>query len=139
MIRRPPISTRTDTLFPYTTLFLSSAPQGPGSEAGCPSSRKEQFSGSLIRSSSSRLDQECLAIIERAPSTRSQPSRCSVEGSQWKKAPQNPCAIVLCLPSRPFHPSQTARPRESVPRSKQRTSRHQLGNAPWREKVGTES
>src|SRR3546814_7361229 len=25
MIRRPPISTRTDTLFPYTTLFLSVA------------------------------------------------------------------------------------------------------------------
>src|SRR3546814_4809113 len=26
MIRRPPRSTRTDTLFPYTTLFLSPAP-----------------------------------------------------------------------------------------------------------------
>src|SRR3546814_7424651 len=26
MIRRPPISTRTDTLFPYTTLFRSNAP-----------------------------------------------------------------------------------------------------------------
>src|SRR3546814_1944377 len=26
MIRRPPISTRTDTLFPYTTLFRSLAP-----------------------------------------------------------------------------------------------------------------
>src|SRR3546814_3681578 len=26
MIRRPPISTRTDTLFPYTTLFRSSGP-----------------------------------------------------------------------------------------------------------------
>src|SRR3546814_8017939 len=26
MIRRPPISTRTDTLFPYTTLFLSPVP-----------------------------------------------------------------------------------------------------------------
>src|SRR3546814_1780888 len=26
MIRRPPISTRTDTLFPYTTLFRSYAP-----------------------------------------------------------------------------------------------------------------
>src|SRR3546814_20636350 len=25
MIRRPPLSTRTDTLFPYTTLFLSMA------------------------------------------------------------------------------------------------------------------
>src|SRR3546814_10167731 len=29
MIRRPPISTRTDTLFPYTTLFRSS-PEGEG-------------------------------------------------------------------------------------------------------------
>src|SRR3546814_19730364 len=28
MIRRPPRSTRTDTLFPYTTLFRSSAPAG---------------------------------------------------------------------------------------------------------------
>src|SRR3546814_1628659 len=27
MIRRPPISTRTDTLFPYTTLFRSGRPQ----------------------------------------------------------------------------------------------------------------
>src|SRR3546814_16059853 len=29
MIRRPPRSTRTDTLFPYTTLFRSAAQQGP--------------------------------------------------------------------------------------------------------------
>src|SRR3546814_1374512 len=28
MIRRPPRSTRTDTLFPYTTLFRSGADQG---------------------------------------------------------------------------------------------------------------
>src|SRR3546814_17307417 len=28
MIRRPPRSTRTDTLFPYTTLFRSHAPGG---------------------------------------------------------------------------------------------------------------
>src|SRR3546814_3644586 len=28
MIRRPPRSTRTDTLFPYTTLFRSIPPQG---------------------------------------------------------------------------------------------------------------
>src|SRR3546814_8978632 len=28
MIRRPPRSTRTDTLFPYTTLFRSSLPHG---------------------------------------------------------------------------------------------------------------
>src|SRR3546814_10826150 len=30
MIRRPPRSTRTDTLFPYTTLFRSDAGQQPG-------------------------------------------------------------------------------------------------------------
>src|SRR3546814_8878008 len=33
MIRRPPRSTRTDTLFPYTTLFRSAAP-GPSTRAG---------------------------------------------------------------------------------------------------------
>src|SRR3546814_14133948 len=30
MIRRPPRSTRTDTLFPYTTLFRSAIPNLPG-------------------------------------------------------------------------------------------------------------
>src|SRR3546814_18634075 len=34
MIRRPPRSTRTDTLFPYTTLFRS--PARPASPVGCP-------------------------------------------------------------------------------------------------------
>src|SRR3546814_2606467 len=33
MIRRPPRSTRTDTLFPYTTLFRSSCAPGPPSTA----------------------------------------------------------------------------------------------------------
>src|SRR3546814_2317999 len=31
MIRRPPRSTRTDTLFPYTTLFRSGKPRRPSS------------------------------------------------------------------------------------------------------------
>src|SRR3546814_16148338 len=40
MIRRPPRSTRTDTLFPYTTLFRSllavaAAPGGLGAGGGC--------------------------------------------------------------------------------------------------------
>src|SRR3546814_5522122 len=33
MIRRPPRSTRTDTLFPYTTLFRSPAPRAAPSRA----------------------------------------------------------------------------------------------------------
>src|SRR3546814_7611139 len=43
MIRRPPRSTRTDTLFPYTTLFRSHA-QDPGTDdravAGAPSDQE---------------------------------------------------------------------------------------------------
>src|SRR3546814_9206038 len=34
MIRRPPRSTRTDTLFPYTTLFRSHAAAGPDDHQG---------------------------------------------------------------------------------------------------------
>src|SRR3546814_6827192 len=34
MIRRPPISTRTDTLFPYTTLFRSPGEAGDGNITG---------------------------------------------------------------------------------------------------------
>src|SRR3546814_12638959 len=34
MIRRPPRSTGTDTLFPYTTLFRSSAVPGMGDDVG---------------------------------------------------------------------------------------------------------
>src|SRR3546814_10303486 len=40
MIRRPPRSTRTDTLFPYTTLFRSAAdPSRPSSRATRPAER----------------------------------------------------------------------------------------------------
>src|SRR3546814_7973224 len=35
MIRRPPRSTRTDTLFPYTTLFRSETPLRPSSRQHC--------------------------------------------------------------------------------------------------------
>src|SRR3546814_19403632 len=34
MTRRPPRSTRTDTLFPYTTLFRSATDENAGVEAG---------------------------------------------------------------------------------------------------------
>src|SRR3546814_19272142 len=36
MIRRPPRSTRTDTLFPYTTLFRSASPLERSAIAGTP-------------------------------------------------------------------------------------------------------
>src|SRR3546814_10075849 len=49
MIRRPPRSTRTDTLFPYTTLFRSRKPahgrQGAGAGARLGQHRPRQASG----------------------------------------------------------------------------------------------
>src|SRR3546814_7382763 len=45
MIRRPPRSTRTDTLFPYTTLFRSSR----GAIGTCPAREKDWSIGSTGR------------------------------------------------------------------------------------------
>src|SRR3546814_6082781 len=39
MIRRPPRSTRTDTLFPYTTLFRSAGTAAHATDASCPRER----------------------------------------------------------------------------------------------------
>src|SRR3546814_12397656 len=43
MIRRPPRSTRTDTLFPYTTLFRSALADG----RRCPSQRLSALNGAV--------------------------------------------------------------------------------------------
>src|SRR3546814_6738274 len=60
MIRRPPRSTRTDTLFPYTTLFRSKQPirprqdhrrfHLPGRRGKSPSTRLSRFGAKLQRS-----------------------------------------------------------------------------------------
>src|SRR3546814_11612525 len=54
MIRRPPRSTRTDTLFPYTTLFRSQQAEGPFSAKSSDarrerSSASDDFAGSVGR------------------------------------------------------------------------------------------
>src|SRR3546814_20826457 len=46
MIRRPPRSTRTDTLFPYTTLFRSAVDGMPDMTAGAPKVAKTSNRGS---------------------------------------------------------------------------------------------
>src|SRR3546814_17704117 len=63
MIRRPPRSTRTDTLFPYTTLFRS----GPNSERGC--SRRIAADGCTTpsrRSGASRQESGQFFLAHRA-------------------------------------------------------------------------
>src|SRR3546814_6585888 len=53
MIRRPPRSTRTDTLFPYTTLFRS-AQHAPAYLAAPPERRRLEFRGDQGRCATGR-------------------------------------------------------------------------------------
>src|SRR3546814_5385190 len=55
MIRRPPRSTRTDTLFPYTTLFRSACAE---SSAGRPGDRRGQRSPAMAHGQRDRPQAE---------------------------------------------------------------------------------
>src|SRR3546814_13123027 len=75
MIRRPPRSTRTDTLFPYTTLFRSSCRFRQIDEPGAPSMRLTSADEALL---------SLLRENARAPTAeiarRLQMSRTTVQG-----------------------------------------------------------
>src|SRR3546814_3936765 len=75
MIRRPPRSTRTDTLFPYTTLFRSLQAAGRSSTRA---SRRGAFGRLLARGGlpgaceERRHDRQLLARSARRPAPRSE-------------------------------------------------------------------
>src|SRR3546814_15542520 len=62
MIRRPPRSTRTDTLFPYTTLFRS-AVTGPDAELARIADIADIESGRQRR----RIDEVYIFVVEQVP------------------------------------------------------------------------
>src|SRR3546814_10463172 len=61
MIRRPPRSTRTDTLFPYTTLFRSL----PGQPGGMGAQRGDQIGAGLFGGAARRVEGHVGAGIDR--------------------------------------------------------------------------
>src|SRR3546814_11148328 len=72
MIRRPPRSTRTDTLFPYTTLFRSPSSAGKrafpnGSARSCPSMRAKRSAGESFRTDRHLEDGEPKMVVFREP------------------------------------------------------------------------
>src|SRR3546814_7028027 len=84
MIRRPPRSTRTDTLFPYTTLFRSPArtpsssgsPSGESTAAACASADPRTDAGSARAPACIALcDPHYLAVPHRLPLTPHEPAR----------------------------------------------------------------
>src|SRR3546814_13283293 len=88
MIRRPPRSTRTDTLFPYTTLFRSRQHRHQPNCNHCPKPRRQPRGG---RENSHRLRDAIKSIMESrklpsifatgsTDSTRPQDRKSVVEG-----------------------------------------------------------
>src|SRR3546814_3313378 len=59
-IRRPPRSTRTDTLFPYTTLFRAEGLLGIGTEPGFAIGQRAL----LVRSPGGHLLWDCIALVD---------------------------------------------------------------------------
>src|SRR3546814_3328436 len=104
MIRRPPRSTRTDTLFPYTTLFRSIVPLRPagrGGDQGLGSGdlarrrRKGGVAGVDLR----RMDQRL--AVEPQPQDRSEEHT-----SELQSLMRNSYA-VFCLKKKKKHNKQT--------------------------------
>src|SRR3546814_19847866 len=118
MIRRPPRSTRTDTLFPYTTLFRS--PPEAADRPGLPQRRLyDQVAGGLVgegragvkatiwhnpRCSKSRA---ALAILEAAPGVE-------VDVVEYLKTPPSRAEIEAVLKKEGVRPAEAVGRGEGV-------------------------
>src|SRR3546814_5761596 len=88
MIRRPPRSTRTDTLFPYTTLFRSSNTRSPsaapGSRTVCNGNRgrdSADIGGTLTQRASARRKKTAAREVSTLLQCRQKPPRPAVEAA----------------------------------------------------------
>src|SRR3546814_6040416 len=92
MIRRPPRSTRTDILFPYTTLFRSASVCGSSPSLGS-SSNSHGRPASIARASDRRL---------RCPPDRLAPPRSEAHTSELQSLMRTSYA-VFCLKKNNYH------------------------------------
>src|SRR3546814_7574704 len=95
MIRRPPRSTRTDTLFPYTTPFRSPARELP---AGSGAGRSVRHDAGAWLGAIARLGPE-----SQAPSSSYLPARSEEHTSELQSLMRISYA-VFCLTTKTRHP-----------------------------------
>src|SRR3546814_11275235 len=104
MIRRPPRSTRTDTLFPYTTLFRSLLAQEHAHEASlkmCGSSDGRQLGGARrCRQQGSRLMQTplCDRLAVRCRSSAHRPQELAKQERRFGRASGTLCTTLELTP-----------------------------------------
>src|SRR3546814_11696678 len=108
MIRRPPRSTRTDTLFPYTTLFRS--PRRPGE--GCGGTHLHRGGGG--RGLMLEMRPDCERCGTDLPAAAAGAFICSFECTFCPACSEaladvcpNCCGQLLDRPARPSHPPGT--------------------------------
>src|SRR3546814_6480798 len=98
MIRRPPRSTRTDTLFPYTTLFRSHshydwadgrglAPQCPGRSSCIGQARSEEHTSEL--QSLMRISYAVFCLKKNKNNNKYQPNKTREKGLRQSRSHEN--------------------------------------------------
>src|SRR3546814_15471082 len=108
MTRRPPISTRTDTLFPYTTLFRSAPPADLGTPSPSPPPSRD-----------SRADRSAFPKRQVSPREASLPAKGAFRRRASSSPTRGPTAAPPAAlgvppprppPSRASHPDRRAFP-----------------------------
>src|SRR3546814_3566031 len=110
MIRRPPRSTRTDTLFPYTTLFRSTRPTGHGVKSLRRIARADAQGVAIARSEEHTSELQSLMRISYAVfclKKKQHPPTHATTHIPPATQPQAPTTITQHPPQPPTHPPTT--------------------------------
>src|SRR3546814_18106100 len=114
MNRRPPISTLTDTLFPYTTLFRSLRSMRTGIEV-------RLMSASSSKAFALRLDPALYAAIERAAAAGLRSANAQIEVLLRAALARRGVSV------KPPEPPQPARPRRTREKRREGAARGSTG------------
>src|SRR3546814_17226354 len=120
MIRRPPRSTRTDTLFPYTTLFRSRVTGAENDQASRSAMERQDFTE--LRGIFDR-------IVQPAAGGRLTPERM-----EQLRAFANLSSSVA--PGRSAPSTSTGRPRRPTPPGREAEQGRENGRETWKERGG---
>src|SRR3546814_19946233 len=132
MIRPPPKSTRTDTLFPYTTLFRSDHAPGRAPSVARSGRRHRALGGTVAKPSKKRrlsvyLEPDVMKALAAHAARRDQSLSLIAEAGIASFRPHD--AAERRERARPKRPDQLKRPQA-------RRGRDQTGRAAWRDRGG---
>src|SRR3546814_20244374 len=113
MIRRPPISTRTDTLVPYTTLFRSTASPNFPRSRGKPAMAKPKPKTARGKTVAKKAAKSARKTVARKAATRTAAKKVAVKK---KAAARKPAAKKPAV--RKAAPKITAAPKGAAPKGK---------------------